>query len=73
MATSDRIIVAEISKNYVDGVELVANGPLAQLFEMVIARNLQRGYRLQTFALHRMMTRPGELNETIIAVFERLD
>jgi hypothetical protein len=37
----------------------------------VIERNLRRGYRLHSFNMHRLMTRPEELNETIIAVFER--
>ena len=64
-------IVAEISKNWADG-ESVANTPLlANQFERVIEHNRRRGYWLHSFQLHRMMTAPGILNETIIAVFER--
>lgn len=64
-------IVAELSKNWIDGVALVDNGLLCQLFEQCIEHNRQRGYRLHSFQLHRMMTGERELNETIIAVFEQ--
>lgn len=66
-------IVAEISKSYVNGQPVSSSEPIAQLFERVIATNQQRGYRLVHYALHRMMTRPDELNETIIATFNRID
>ena len=65
-------IVAEVSKNWVDGCELEA-GLLAERFEQIITVNRRRGYRLQSFALHRVMTGPATLNETIIAVFERVE
>jgi hypothetical protein len=69
---SDRFIVAEVSKNWIAGRELTpGSGLLAEQFERVIAHNHTRGYRLLTFQLHRLMTQPDELNETIIAVFER--
>jgi hypothetical protein len=69
---SDRFIVAELSKNWIGGQELTpGSGLLAEQFERVIATNHARGYRLLTFQLHRLMTKPDELNETIIAVFER--
>jgi hypothetical protein len=68
-----QIIVAEISKSYINGEPVSSLAPLAQLFEQVIAVNRGRGYRLAHYALNRMMTRPDELNETIIAVFERID
>jgi hypothetical protein len=68
---SARFIVAEISKNWIGGRELTpGSGLLAQQFERVIAHNHRRGYRLLTFQLHRLMTQPDELNETIIAIFE---
>lgn len=66
-------IVAEVSKSYINGRPVSSAAPLAQLFERVIATNRARGYRLRHYALHRMMTRPDELNETIIATFERMD
>jgi hypothetical protein len=68
---SQPFIVAEVSKSWVNG--LPANGSpfvLAELFEQVIEHNRQRGYRLHSFDVHRLMTRPDELNETLIAVFE---
>ena len=70
---SERFIVAEVSKNWIDGRELTTEaGLLSQRFEHVVNVNAARGYRLVTFALDRMMTGPSELNETIIAVFERV-
>lgn len=70
---SDRFIVAEISKNWINGTELhPERGLIAQQFERAINVNAARGYRLLTFSLHRLTTKPDELNETIIAVFERI-
>lgn len=69
---NEQYIVAEISKNWRNGLAVVANGTLAQLFEGVILVNAERGYHLKQFQLHRMMTGPDEMNETIIAVFEQL-
>ena len=66
-----RFIVAEISKNWRDGKSVTDTPILAQQFERVIEVNHERGYRLLTFQLHRLVTQPGELNETIIAVFEQ--
>lgn len=69
----DRFIVAEVSKNWIDGAELhPEKGLITQQFEAVINRNAARGYKLVSFSLHRMMTRPNEMNETIVAVFELL-
>src|SRR6476661_4499437 len=76
--TDDQFIVAEVSKNWIDGR---SSSPLllCQLFERVIAVNLTRGYRLHSFQLHRVLVRAGDslhaadLNETIIAVFERVE
>jgi len=71
-ADDERIIVAELSKHWIDGQEVRPDlGLLSQQFENVIAQNAARGYRLLNF-LHRLMTREDELNETIIAVFERV-
>lgn len=65
-----RFVVAEISKNWYQG-HSQEKGLLAERFEAVIEINHRRGYRLQSFSLHRLMTGPEFLNETIIAVFER--
>jgi hypothetical protein len=65
-------IVAEISKNWRNGDEVVpGSGLLAQQFEQVINVNNERGYRLWSFQINRLMTSPCEMNETIIAVFVR--
>ena len=64
-----RFIVAEISKNW-DQNDW--QPPLvSQLFEEIINKNAGRGYRLQSFQLHRYQPDPRHFNETIIAVFER--
>ena len=63
-------IVAEISKNWIDAVKVVATPPLCRLFEDVIERNRTRGYRLHSFQLHRLMASLNQMNETLIAVFE---
>jgi hypothetical protein len=67
-----RYIVAEISKNWF-GARPGAGDPsefVRQKFEEVLEVNRRRGYRLHSFAFHRLMTGPAELNETIVAVFE---
>jgi len=64
-------IVAEISKNWRDDQPHTAGPLLAELFEAAIEHNRQRGYRLHSFQLHRLMTSINGMNETIIAVFER--
>ncbi len=63
-------IVAEISKNWMNGVS-PDHLLLCQKFEQVIATNLARGYQLHEFQIHRLMTGPDCMNETIIAVFVR--
>lgn len=70
---SGRFICAEVSKNYIDGLELHDTGPIAAQFEVIVNRNAERGYRLVSFSLHRLLTGPADMNETIIAVFERED
>lgn len=62
-------IVAEISKNW-DRHNRNDGYFLREKFEEIIAVNLDRGYRLHSFALDRLVTGPDELNETIIAVFQ---
>lgn len=63
-----QFIVAEVSKNWAGGPQ--TSPLLANRFEEVINTNLERGYRLHSFKLDRVFT-GHELNETIIAVFER--
>jgi hypothetical protein len=64
-------IVAEVSKTWING-QSARPALLAEQFELVIETNRQRGYRLHSFQLHRMMTSLSAMNETIIAVFERV-
>ena len=63
-------IVAEISKSYVEGLE-ISKGLLCEKFENVIDVNLQRGYLLQSWQLNRVLD-GTTLNETIIAVFRKM-
>jgi hypothetical protein len=72
MTARPRVIVAEISKNWQGGVELEP-GLLSERFEYAINENRRRGYRLDQFQLHRLMTGPDTINETIIAVFELIN
>lgn len=67
-----RFIVAEISKNYLNGMPAFATPPLSIAFEEIVNVNAQRGFRLVQFQLHRMMVNATDLNETIIAVFENV-
>ena len=69
----DRFIVAEVSKNWVRDKAVVDTPLLSQQFEGVVNRNHKRGYRLHSFSLHRLANGIDELNETIIAVFEKQD
>lgn len=63
------MIVAEISKNYIDG-QPVTRPLLSEQFERAIAVNRERGYRLHSWRLSRVAF-DAEINETIIAVFEK--
>lgn len=80
---ADRFIVAEISKNWEQNT-----GPtdlLSQRFEMVINKNLERGYKLidwkingLTYNVKEQMDPDNErwttvVNETIIAIFEKIN
>jgi hypothetical protein len=85
MTTSPVFIVAEISKNWPEAICTEGHLPpfkdcaacaeretlLSQRFEHVIEVNRRRGYILVSFQLNRMVPQRGQLNETIIAVFER--
>lgn len=76
MTDPERFIVAEVSMNWLNGEPAALDrfpglNTIARRFEHVIAVNLERGYILRSFQLHRLMTGADELNETIVAVFER--
>lgn len=73
MTDEPRFIVGEVSCSYIGGVPVSPVAPIARSFEMLVNVNHDRGYRLVSFSLHRLMTRPDELNETILAVFEQVD
>lgn len=64
-----RFIVAEVSKTW---PEHTSDMPrfVSQDFESIINVNLERGYRLHSWQLHRVMVSPEVMNETIVAVFE---
>lgn len=64
-----RMIVAEVSKRYVKGVD-DDSGVIAARFELVIAANAERGYRLRDWKLVAVATDPLSIYETIVAVFE---
>lgn len=68
---NEPFIVAEISKNWIAG-RSASPLLLAQQFEIAINHNAARGYRLLSFELHRLIVGPDAMNETIVAVFERL-
>lgn len=65
-----QFIVAEVSKNWQAGAP--AAPTVGQLFEELIEVNRARGYRLYSWQLHRLMTGARQMNETIMAVFERV-
>lgn len=69
-----QFIVAEVTKNWAG--EWVGDPPppedcLCGRFEKVIEVNRRRGYRLHSFTMHRLMTGPETMNESIVAVFEK--
>jgi hypothetical protein len=65
-------IVAEVSKNWISGTEAKpGSGLLAEQFQRVIETNRKRGYMLYQFQVGRLMVADDEMNETIIAVFQR--
>jgi DNA-directed RNA polymerase specialized sigma24 family protein len=69
-----KFIVAEISKNWPEeNTEDTRHmrRHLGERFEDAINNNLERGYRLHSWRLHRWSPEPDLLNETIVAVFEK--
>ena len=71
MSREERMIVAEISKNWPGQL----NEPLCVLFDRCIEANRKRGYKLHSWRFNQI-TLPGEFTnrmvETIIAVFEKV-
>jgi hypothetical protein len=66
-------IVAEITANWSKGKLFdPAAGLISQRFERVIETNLRRGYALHSFQLNRLLTGPESLDETIVAVFQKI-
>jgi hypothetical protein len=65
-----KFIVAEISKNW--DMTNYDSTLISQLFEDVINTNYERGYILKDFRINSVEGQKG-LNETIIAVFERIE
>ncbi len=69
-------IVAEIATNWPKPWPVPTCELIGAKFEQVIEVNRERGYRLHSWSLNRLMvsTVAGaeELNETIVAVFERV-
>lgn len=66
----DQFIVAEISKNWQSGD--TANAELlSQRFERVININIARGFKLVDWKTHVFVVE-GAVNETIIAIFEKI-
>lgn len=68
----EKFIVAEITKNWI--YETPVAGLISNLFEGVINRNYERGYKLHDWRLNQVYTNDGyTFTETIIAVFEKID
>ncbi len=67
-----QFIVAEVSKNWSgEPAPESSRDILCGRFELLIEVNRKRGYRLHSFSLHRLMVADDQMNETIIAVFEK--
>lgn len=71
-APPPRFIAGELSKNWRAGEPASTTGLISQQFEGLINHNFQRGYKLHSFSLSQT-TDGADLNETIIAVFERME
>ena len=65
-------IVAEVSTNWPKTWPVGPCDLIAGKFEDVIEHNRRRGYRLHSFQLHRLLVDAEQMNETIVAVFERV-
>ena len=70
-ADDPECIVAEISTNWPKAWPAHAD-MIGAKFELVIAHNLERGYRLHSFQLHQVVVQSGQMVETIIAVFQKV-
>lgn len=70
---ADRFIVAEASKTWVRGEPAYDSPLISQTFEHIINVNYERGYRLYAFQHNTTYLDDDEMNETIVAVFERFD
>lgn len=68
----EQFIVGEVSKNWRHGLPVSDTPLVSQQFEHMIAVNQARGYKLHSYVLNRFMIDEHEMNETIIAVFERV-
>ena len=68
--SNERMIVAEISKNW-PAARL--DESIATLFEHVISRNRERGYKLHSWEFRQLRTDEHAFVETIIAVFAKDD
>lgn len=72
MQTEPRFIVAEVSKTWVRGAPISDSPLISQSFEQCINVNYERGYRLYSFFHNTTYINDDEMNETIVAVFERI-
>lgn len=55
MTEQPQFIVGEVSKAWINGREAApGSGLISENFERIIGFNLQRGYVLHSFALHRI-------------------
>lgn len=70
-ASELKFIVAEVTTNWPKPWPVPAGEMLSGQFELVIEHNRRRGYRLHSFQVSRLMTGADQMNETIIAVFEK--
>lgn len=66
-----KFIVAEVSKNWHTSAQ--ASNLISQQFESVINVNAERGYTLTDWKIVRTYLQEGWLNETIIAIFEKVE
>ena len=85
MTDTVTVYVAEISQNYINGNAQELEGAptgLSRRFELVIAKNQERGFQLADWrmnSVHYVVRSRAfdeeihHLNETIVAVFEKRD
>lgn len=68
----EKFIVAEISKNWIFGNSTDGKENIGHQFTLIINHNYERGYTLKDWK-HTVTLYEGMMNETIIAIFEKLD